>query len=154
MLIKLPKYLSLITIGSLNAILLVAAGSNGQVLGRSASFGLLVDVMYVALLSSSLLLGYENWQKNRQALAVLFWANVFIVLIPTILSIGGFIKVPSAFLVFLDLYWLNQYVAYAVSTYGLNLFHETLPAPNGRDSSSIGDGRRQLNCRGSRGRLF
>ena len=119
MLIKLATFLSLITIATLNAILLVAASSNGQVLGNNASFGLLVNVMYIALIGSSLLLGYLNWQKNQKAWAFLFWANVFIVFIPTILSIGGLLKLPSAFLIFLDLYWLNKYLVYAVNTYGL-----------------------------------
>jgi hypothetical protein len=149
--VKLSKYLSLITIVTLNAILLVAAVSNGQVLGKSAGFGLLVDIMYAALISSSLLLGYVNRQKGQNIWAVFFWANVFIVLIPTILSIGGLIKVPSGLLIFLDLYWLNQYVVYAVSANGLNLFHETLPASNGRDTSSVGDGGCLLNRKGSHG---
>lgn len=119
MLVKLAIFLSLITITTLNAILLVAASSHGQVLGNSTSFGLLVNILYVALISSSLLLGYLNWQKNRKAWAFLFWANILIVFIPTILSISGLLKLPSAFLIFLDLYWLNKYLAYAVSTHGL-----------------------------------
>ena len=112
------------TIVTLTAILLVVAGSNGQVIGRSTGFGLLVDLMYVALISSSLLIGFAQWQKKQTAQAVLFWANVFIVLTPTILSAGGLIKVPSALLVFLDLYWISQYVVYAVSRSGLNIFRE------------------------------
>ncbi|NTW53159.1 MAG: hypothetical protein HGB22_11325 [Chlorobiaceae bacterium] len=124
MLVKLAKYLSLITIAALTAILLVVVFTNGQVIGRSAGFGWLVELMYVALISSSLLIGYVHWQKKQKVWAALFWANFFIVLIPTILSAGGLIKVPSALLVFLDLYWISQYVVYAVSRSGLNIFRE------------------------------
>jgi hypothetical protein len=119
MLVKLAIFLSLITIAALNTTLLVAASSHGQFLGNSSSFGLLVNVMYVALISSSLLLGYLNWQKNQKAWAFLFWANIFIVFVPTILSICGLLKLPSAFLIFLDLYWLNKYLVYAVRAYCL-----------------------------------
>jgi hypothetical protein len=125
MLVKLAILLSLITIATLNAIVLVAAGSNGQLIGNSAGFGLLVDVMYVALISSSLLLGYLNWQNKRSVWALLFWANIVIVFIPTVLRISGLIKVPSAVLIFLDLYWLNKYVVYAVSTFGLTERHSS-----------------------------
>ncbi len=122
MLVKWATFLSLMTIATLNAILLVAASSNGQVLANSASFSLLVNVMYIALIGSSLLLGYLNLKKTKKAWAFLFWANIFIVFIPTILSIAGLLKVPSVFLIFLiflDLYWLNQYLVYTVGAYGL-----------------------------------
>ena len=115
---KLATFLSLITIATLNAILLVAASSHGQALSNSASFGLLVNTMYVALIGSSLLLGYLNWQKNQKTWASLFWANIFIVSIPSILSISGLLKFPSDFLIFLDLYWLNKYLVYVVSAHG------------------------------------
>lgn len=119
MLVKLAIFLSLITIATLNLTLLVAASSHGQILGNSTSFSLLVNVMYVALISSSLLLGYLNWHKNRKVWAYLFYANILIVFIPTILSISGLLKLPSAFLIFLDLYWLNQYLLYLVSAFCL-----------------------------------
>lgn len=97
--VKLARYLSLLTIVALNAILLIAAGSDGQILGHSASF--------------SLLLGYLNWKSHRKTWALLFFVNIFIVLIPTLLSISGLIKLPSIVLISLDLYWLNQYWVYA-----------------------------------------
>lgn len=112
MLVKLAIFLSLITIITLNATLLVAASSHGQVLGNSHLFDLLVNVMYTALISSSLLIGYINWQKNKMAWAFLFWANILIVFIPTILSMMARLRLPSAFLIFLDLYWLNKYLVY------------------------------------------
>lgn len=112
---KLALYLSWLTIAALNAIVFLAISSNGQIMGHSTSFGLLVNVMYVALISSSVLLGYLNWQKQRHIWAFLFWANILMVLIPTILTIVGFIILPPAVLIFLDLYWLNQYWLYALT---------------------------------------
>lgn len=119
MLKKLTIFVTFITIITLNATLLFAVNSHGQVIGNSTSFGLLVNVMYAALISSSLLLGYLNWQNNQKNWAFLFWANIIIVLIPTLLNISGLLKLPSAFLILLDLYWLNKYLVYVATAYCL-----------------------------------
>ena len=103
MLFKLAIFLSSMTIATLKAIFLVAASSHGQVLDHNTTFSLFVNVMYVALISSSLLLGYLTWQKNQKAWAFLFWANIFIVFIPTALSMSKLFHLPSAALIFLDL---------------------------------------------------
>lgn len=119
MMVKLALILSLLTIVTLNAILWVAASSNSQVIGNTSWFSLLVNMMYFALISSSLLLGYLNWQKSHKAWAFIFWANIFIVLIPTILNMFSLLKLPRELLILLDLYWLNKYLVYTLSSYGL-----------------------------------
>ncbi len=58
MLKKLTLFLIVTTIVALNAILLIGAGTGGQVVGTNVYFGLLVEAMYAGLISSSLLLGY------------------------------------------------------------------------------------------------
>jgi len=75
--------------------------------------------MYFALIGSSLLLAYINWRKSQLAWAFIFVNNVFIVLISTILSMSGLINLPSTFLIFLDLYWLNKYLVYMLSSFTL-----------------------------------
>lgn len=110
---KLALYLSWLTIAALNAIVFLATSSNGQIMGHSTSFGLLVNAMYVALISSSVSLGYLNWQNHRNIWAFLFWGNILMVLIPTVLTIAKIIALPPAVLILLDLYWLNQYWWYA-----------------------------------------
>lgn len=109
---KLAFYLSWLTWAALNIILFLIASSKGDVIGHNAGFGLLVNGMYVALIGSSLLLGYLNWQKQQKIWAWLFSANILIVLIPTLLALSGFTTLPPAVLVLLDLYWLNQYGLY------------------------------------------
>lgn len=113
--VKLAHYLSLVTIVVLNIILLIVAGSEGQILGHSANFGLLVNTMYSVLISSSLLLGYLNWKSHQKIWALLFLANICMVVIPTLLSVSGLIKLPSIVLIGFDLYWLNQYWLYVAS---------------------------------------
>jgi len=117
--IKLSIILSLITILTLNVILLIAASSNGQALVNNNWFSLIVNIMYFALIGSSLLLAYINWRKSQLAWAFIFVNNVFIVLISTILSMSGLINLPSTFLIFLDLYWLNKYLVYMLSSFTL-----------------------------------
>gem|GEM_PF-2564230 len=119
MVIKLSIILSLITILTLNVILLIAASSNGQALVNNNWFSLIVNIMYFALIGSSLLLAYINWRKSQLAWAFIFVNNVFIVLISTILSMSGLINLPSTFLIFLDLYWLNKYLVYMLSSFTL-----------------------------------
>lgn len=109
---KLAFYLSWITIAALNAILFIVASSNGQALGSSVSFNALVNGMYGVLLSSSAILGYLNWRIAQKLWALLFSANLLIVLISTLLSIASLVKLPIAYLIALDLYWLNQYLIY------------------------------------------
>jgi hypothetical protein len=110
---KLGHYLSLLTMAFLNAIVFFTAISNSQIVWHSANFNVLVNCMYLTLLCSSLIVGYVNWQIKRKIWALLFWANIFIVLIPTVLSYAKFLAMPHAMLIFLDLYWLNQYWWYA-----------------------------------------
>ncbi len=107
---------SWLTIAALNAILFIAAGSNGAVIGQSASFGCLVNSMYLLLTSSSLMLGGLNWRKQQKVWAVLFWGNVVLVLLATSLHIIGLLTLPPALLIGLDLYWLNPYLFYTAKT--------------------------------------
>lgn len=80
---------------ALNAILLIGSSTGGKVVGINPLFGLLVEVMYVALLTSSLLLSYYCRRQNQTIWAILFLTNVFIVLIPSLLKFGGLITKPN-----------------------------------------------------------
>jgi hypothetical protein len=111
---KLAFYLSWLTIVALNAIVFLVASSNGQIIGHSPSFGLLVNGIVRSFISSSMLIGYLNWQKQQKIRALLFWANILMVLIPTILNVAGLRTPTQALLILLDLYWLNQYLLYTV----------------------------------------
>jgi hypothetical protein len=115
------------TITALNAILLIVACTNGQILGHSTNFNFLVNFMYFSLISSSLILSYRSWRHQQKIWSLLFTTNIMLVLIPTLLSMKGSLKVSPTFMIFLDLYWLNQYL----------VFMATKPIPLKKQKASL-----------------
>ncbi len=109
---KLAFYLSCLTVAALNVILFIVASSNDKLLDNSVSFNGLVNGMYGVLLSSSAIFSYLNWRAQQRLWALLFSANLLIVFISTLLSIASLVKLPTSYLIVLDLYWLNQYLIY------------------------------------------
>lgn len=109
---KLSVALMLVTVLSLNAILLIVDGVGTDVMGHNKYFGLLVNVMYLGLIVSSLLQAYLNWQQHRVIWTAVFLANLLLVLVPMTLKVAGLTTISPLFLVGLDLYWLNLYIFY------------------------------------------
>jgi hypothetical protein len=90
-------------------IVLLGAGTAGQVVGSSVAFGILVLVMDISLVASSLLLGYLFARKRQRLWVVLFFLNLLIMLTALVLKLNSIAFSP--FLLFgADIYWLNIYL--------------------------------------------
>jgi len=100
----------LVVIASLNAIILWGAGAAGGVVGSNTIFGILVMVMDVALVISSLWLGFLFLKARRAVWAALFFANLLVMAIAFIFKLNS-ISLSSFVLFGADLYWLNLYLA-------------------------------------------
>ena len=94
--------------------LIVLAGllSHGAIVGHSAAFGLLVNAMYVLLLSASACLTYACWRQGARGWSVLFAINFWLVLVPMLLKQAGQLSFGAPFLFGLDIYWLVLFLTY------------------------------------------
>ncbi len=74
--------------------------------------GLLVNAMYVLLLSASVCLTYACWRQGARGWSVLFAINFLLVLVPMLLKQAGQLSFGAPFLFGLDLYWLALFLTY------------------------------------------
>lgn len=109
---KLSKTLVVSTALALNTILFIGLATNGSVVGHSFNFAVLVNVMLAFLITSSVLLGVTCWRKKQKIWSVVFYFNIFIVIVPSMLKHAGLVTFGHEFLFGLDLYWLNLYLLY------------------------------------------
>ena len=105
---RLAVALALVTIATLNVILVAGSGFPNEPLG-DRRVAVAVPVMDLCLVLSSALLGRVLLARGFRALGILFLLNLVIFAAAFVVRVGG--AVPPRWLLFgTDVYWLNLYL--------------------------------------------
>ena len=127
---------SFLTIASLNTILLLGASVRELESIRTVFDGVVV-VMDLSLVISSLLLGFLFFKHQERFLSILFFLNVAVFVVASILRNRG-IGFPSIVLFGADLYWLNLYLVSLARNRAILVGHASF-GQNTEDPGHAGD---------------
>ena len=127
---------SFLTIASLNTILLLGASLRELESIRTVFDGVVV-VMDLSLVISSLLLGYLFFKNQAYFLSILFFLNIALFVVASILRIRGVLFSPIV-LYGADLYWLNLYLVSLARNRAILVGHASF-GQNTEDPGHAGD---------------